>query len=467
MRLTKIICTLGPACRSEEGLRKLLEGGMDVSRLNFSHGSHDEHGETIKRLRAACKEMDQTVAIMMDTKGPAIRTLDRKEPLIIKEKEEVVFSPLEKPKTKGTVIQVDHAGFVKDAKGTKTILVDNGEIVFEVLEVTADGVRARAQSDGKMGSRRHVNLPGAKISLPSITEKDWSDIEFGCQQGLDFVALSFVRCKKDIEDVRDFIAKKKGNLKVIAKIENGEALENIVEIIEAADGLMVARGDLGSEIPFEKVPAVQDELVARCRNAGKPVIVATHMLESMIHSPLPTRAEVTDIAHAAVTGSDCTMLSGETASGAFPYRALNTMHRVLVETEKARLNAAIYIDDDEEGMPPQAHAVAAVTMASELKATAIVVFTKSGGIAKAVSRLRPTVPVLAFMDEPTIERNAQMYFAVEPLHLAIDATEKTVEKGIAILKKKMLVSSGDHVVIISPAAEHDRSVRTVRSYMVP
>lgn len=466
MRLTKIICTIGPACRTHEKLNQLLEGGMNIARLNFSHGNHEEHGENIAMIRKACAETGKNVAIMLDTKGSEIRTVDVKEKIQVKEGDTVVFAPNPQLKTSNTLVVVDHAGFVKDAKTTKVIFVDNGEMIFEVLEVRSDCVVTKAQSSGEIGSRRHVNLPSATISLPSVTEKDWDDIAFGCAQDLDFVALSFVRSAQDVEEVRDFVKKKGGHLQIVSKIENATAVQNIDEIIAASDGVMVARGDLGSEIPFEKVPAVQDDIVARCRKAGKPVIVATHMLESMIHAPLPTRAEVTDIAHAAVTGSDCTMLSGETASGKFPKRALETMHRVLLETEKAGAAGTVTIDEH-PSIPPQAHAVSAVTMATSLSATAILVFTRSGGIAYAVSRLRPSMPVFSFTDDPHVERALNMCFAVQPQKLELKDHDETILAGVQLLQKKGLVASGDHVVIISPAAEHDRSARTVRSFMVP
>lgn len=360
MRLTKIICTVGPACRSPEGVKNLLEGGMSIARLNFSHGSHEEHSETVKRLRKGAKDLDKTFAIMIDTKGSEIRTVDRKDKLEIIEGETVIFSPLPL-KTKEKLIQVDHPGFVKDAAKAETILVDNGEIIFEAKKVTKDGIIAIAKSNGSIGSRRHVNIPGVVISLPSITDKDWEDIELGCKLEVDFVAISFVRFAQDVHEVREFIQKKGKHIGIIAKIENATAVENLAEILEASDGLMVARGDLGAEIPFEKVPAVQDDIVARCRAASKPVIVATHMLESMIHNPLPTRAEVTDVAHAAASGSDCTMLSGETASGLFPFRALDTMHRVLVETEKARGSAPL-TPNDYPSFPQQPHAISATML---------------------------------------------------------------------------------------------------------
>lgn len=465
MRLTKIICTLGPATFHDEGIRTLAERGMNIARMNFSHGSQEDHKGVIKRIRTMNAKQGKTVGLLLDTKGAEIRTGDRAEPLVVKEGETVVFTSRGTDK-KLPVITVNYPDFWRDAKDAHYILVDNGEIIFDAVEIKRDRVVAKARGAGSIGSRRHVNLPGADVSLPSVTEKDWTDIKLACTEKLDYIALSFVRNAKEINEVRAF-AKKNGHpdIQLIAKIENAVAVRNIAEIVEASDGVMVARGDLGSEIPLETVPAVQDEIVARCREAGKPVIVATHMLESMIKNPLPTRAEVTDIAHAAVTGADSTMLSGETAAGKHPAEALTIMGSILEETEKRLPFVAPSCVGSTEN---EAHAAAAVSMAQALRAPAIVVFTKSGNIARAVSKLRPTVPVIAFTDSADVARRMQILYGVQPVFLKFDkAPEKTLARAFETLRGGFKLKKNDRVVVLSTILQNGQSVHTVQSRLVP
>lgn len=321
LRRTKIVCTIGPASWDSATLHKLGESGMNVARLNFSHGTRKDHQQIIDRIADYNQKHDMQIATMLDTKGAEIRTGDVQDPIAIHKDQEVVFSSTatsEKLDGK-TVIEVSYDDFAKDVIETDTILIDNGELSFDIVSVEHDGsVIARAREDGSIGTRRHINLPGADIDLPSITESDWEDIRFGAEQNLDFLALSFIRSAEEVQQVRAMLDELNSTSKIISKIETQKGVKNIKAIIDVSDAIMVARGDLGADLPFEDLPAVQDEIVCRCKDAGKPVIIATHMLESMKEHPVPTRAEVTDTAHAVATGVDATMLSGETASGKHP-----------------------------------------------------------------------------------------------------------------------------------------------------
>ncbi|MDB4978683.1 MAG: pyruvate kinase [Candidatus Peribacteria bacterium] len=465
MRLTKIICTLGPASNSPEGVTSLAKAGMNIARLNFSHGSLESHRETIKMLRGFNDKGDINMAIMLDTKGSEIRTGDVETPITITKGQEVIFSYEDITDTKGLqVIKVNYPEFAKDVQQAKYILLDNGELFFDIVKATDTHAHGRAQGDGSIGSRRHINLPGAHVSLPSVTEKDYADIAMGCQEQVDFVALSFVRTAQDIREVREFIKKNNSTMQIIAKIENDIAVQNIAEIIQESDAVMVARGDLGAEIPIERVPAIQDEIVLHCREAGKPVIVATHMLESMILHPLPTRAEVTDIAHAAVTGTDTTMLSGEMAAGKYPVESLEMMARVLVETETHMPTAEqIFCHEDLQEEPAIARALAAVTMATALENPLIVVLSQTGTTARALSRCRSAFPIVAFTADPLLQRRMQILFGVQPLLLPYDTDpETTIQAAFSELKKRGIRKAGDKVVLLSKVSVHDENVNSIQ-----
>lgn len=463
MRLTKIVCTLGPSTGNKEQVRDAVARGMSVARVNFSHGTEEQHNATLAMLRELIDGEKLPFAILHDTKGCEIRTGDVAEPIAVKEGDVVVFSSTPLPNEKRTVILVNYPDFAKDAKDTKTILLDNGETLFEQIE--NDGVRvvARALDAGSIGSRRHVNLPGVDISLPSVTEQDWKDLALTASMGVDFVALSFVRRAAEIEEVRRFLAERKSPMGIIAKIETKLAVENIAEIIAASDGIMVARGDLGAEVPFEQVPAIQDDIVKRCWEAGKPVIVATHMLESMVQNPMPTRAEVTDVAHAATTRTDATMLSGETAKGAHPLRAIDTMAKVLAETERHLPR----ISPDAIGCSNtnvEARSKAAVQMAATVGARAIVALTKTGLTARQISRFRPSVPVFACTPSAAVQRELLLRFGVVPAVLPFsdaqpeDTVLAALRAGVAL----GLLAAGDKVVIVSDTKSGDHTVATVQ-----
>lgn len=464
IRLTKIICTLGPASKTGDQLKALAEAGMNVARINLSHGPREEHAEAMRQIRLL-NEQGFCVASLIDTRGAEIRTGVVIQPTPITVGQEVIFSidPLLKDPKGRTVIEVDYDGFANDVRETNSIIVDNGSLSFAILSIDPDGtVVAKAQDAGTIGSRRHINLPGAYIDLPSITKKDWDDIAFSADQGVDYVALSFIRNAEEIEEVRALLKKKKSDMQIITKIEaRSAAEENLAAIIAASDGIMVARGDLGTDIPIEELPAIQDEIVSRCRDAGKPVIVATHMLESMSAYPLPTRAEVTDVAHAATARTDATMLSGETSTGKHPVKCVETMDRILRATEqhesrlRERPEGAVHNERE-------ARAEAAVTLAHSTEADAIIAVTKSGQTAREIAKFRPFVPVIAFAATPSVRQQLSLNFGVFPVLTKFTDPDTTIETGIATAKKARLLHSGMRVVLLSDAPAKGGNVSTVQ-----
>lgn len=468
MRFTKIICTLGPASGTKEQIRALSDAGMNVARINFSHGNQEGQGAVIGMVQDlnaefAKKGQARRIGILLDTKGPEVRTGDVTAPIVIKKGDEVVFSATELPEEKRPVIIVMHDKFAVDAPKAEQILVDNGESSFSIVSIQKNGsVVAKANDDASIGSRRHVNLPGATLTMPSITEKDWSDIAFGAKLGVDFIALSFVRSASDVEEVKEFLTSHKSKALVISKIETREAVEHIEEIVRASDGIMVARGDLGAELPFEQIPVIQDRLVSMCKALGKPVTVATHMLETMISKPMPTRAEVTDISHAAMTGADSTMLSGETANGKYPLGALDAMERVLVETEK-HVALSCKMETQPIADEREARAEAAVKLAVSIDAKALLVMTKSGKTALDVCKFRPRIPILAFSDTEEVCRQLTLSFGTVPFCIPFsEDPEENVAKALSAIRMQKLLLDGDRIVLVSDTRQHDLMVNTVQ-----
>lgn len=463
-RLTKIVCTLGPACSSKEQLLELAHKGMNVARINVSHGSREDHIRTLADIAELNEKHGFCIASLIDTRGAEIRTGDVQDPLEISAGEEVVFAPttlLDLPDdTK--IIYVGYDGFSTDVRETNKILIDNGEMSFDIVRIEENGsVVAKALQEGSIGSRRHINLPGADIDLPSITEKDWDDIAFAAENDVDFVALSFIRNASEVEEVRALLTKKKSSMQIITKIETQKAVKNLSEIIDASDGVMVARGDLGAEVPYEHLPVIQDDIVYRCRDTGKPVIVATHMLESMTEHPIPTRAEVTDVAHAATEFTDATMLSGETASGRHPPVALGAMDKILRATEThlsrfpADQNIAVQGDGD-------ARAQSAVSLARSANASAIVVITTSGQTARRVSKFRPPVPIISLANSDGVCRKIQLLYGVYPLSIDFSQEEETVVRGVEAAKKSGLLQKGDQVVVLSDIQTNGEPVSSIQ-----
>lgn len=456
MRLTKIICTVGPATGDIQSIRALARAGMDIARVNLAHGTREQHLNFLQMFRELSEQEGLMVASLFDVKGPEIRTGDRTLPLVITEGEQVIFSPHPLPDAQKRVIQVNYDRFAHDVRLAENILIDNGELSFTVFRVEGELVYAECQQGGTVGSRRHINIPGADISLPALTRQDWQNVLLAIEQDVDFIALSFVRTSQELQDLRAFLRERGSAVEIIAKIETRQAVDHIDEIIAAADSVMVARGDLGVEIPFERVPAIQDRIVALCCTAGKPVIVATQMLESMTEHPLPTRAEVTDVAHAAGTFVDAVMLSGETARGKFPVVCVQAMDRILQETESSHVpfSGNVRPSCDER----ETRAEAAVLLARSLPSPVICVMTHSGMSALAVSRFRPGSPIIAFTDDPNVERRLRLVRGVMPFALSLRDVEETTRSALQQTREALGLPSGTQVVFLSETKGEVRCV---------
>ncbi|QDZ22737.1 pyruvate kinase [Chloropicon primus] len=404
---TKIICTLGPESRSVEVLEDLLKAGMSVARFNFSHGSHEYHQETLDNLHKAMVNTRRMCAVMLDTKGPEIRTgfLKDGKPVNLVKGQEVTVTTDYEFKGDSTTIALSYKSLPRDVKPGSSILIADGSIVLEVLSCDMDAgtVRCVCTNSAKLGERKNCNLPGVNVDLPTLTEKDLHDIiGWGVPNDIDFIAASFVRKAEDLDNIRSEICEATGkptDIKIISKIENQEGLINFDEILERTDAIMVARGDLGMEIPTEQICVAQKLMIQKCNKIGKPVVTATQMLESMVKNPSPTRAEATDVANAVIDGTDCVMLSGETAAGSFPVRAVSVMRRICCEAESYLdyygLFKAIMKNSPVPMAPLESLASTAVRTAHKVNAEMIIVITKEGTTARLVSKYRPSIPILA------------------------------------------------------------------------
>ncbi|MEY4004489.1 MAG: hypothetical protein RLZZ221_585 [Verrucomicrobiota bacterium] len=465
-RRTKIIATLGPATEGEATLESLIRAGVDIVRLNMAHASHDWTRQTIRRIRAASERTGREVAVMMDIKGPEIRTGDLAAPLELRAGE--VFDFTVKPGVAGQSgeevrsVDVNYQGLVDDIRVGDEVLVDNGLLRLEVLEKREARIRCRVVIPGELKSRRHINLPGVKVNLPAFTEKDRGDATVGLEEGIDFLALSFVREARDVEILREFLTERKSKVKIIAKIEDRSAIENLTQIVEACDGLMIARGDLGIECPFEELPVIQRRAVRACLAQGRPVIVATHMLESMITQPVPTRAEITDVANAVYELADCVMLSGETTIGKYPLecvRMLDTIsRRIERETAAEAAEPAVFTGERMKVLK------AAVVLAGQIPGSKLVTFTRHGFMAQGIALLRPAhSPIFAFTPSLQVLRQLRLLRAVEPilLELATDPNA-TIENALAHLRRAGLAAPGDKIVIATDIVAEARLVDAVQ-----
>jgi pyruvate kinase len=453
MRKTKIVCTIGPASESVDKLVQLIEAGMNVARLNFSHGDHMEHGRRIQNIREAAKRTGKKVAILLDTKGPEIRTHDMENGSIeLKEGSQLVISMKEVLGTPEK-ISVTYEGLIDDVVPGSKILLDDGLIGLEVVSIDkqAREIVTRVLNGGVLKNKKGVNVPGVRVNLPGITAKDRQDILFGIEQGIDFIAASFVRRASDVLEIREVLEENDAlHIQIIAKIENQEGVDNIDEILEVADGLMVARGDLGVEIPAEEVPLIQKVLIKKCNMLGKPVITATQMLDSMQRNPRPTRAEASDVANAIFDGTDAVMLSGETAAGHYPVEAVKTMHRIALRTEQALQYRDILGQRTRESATTITDAIgqSVAHTALNLDVAAIVTPTVSGKTAYMISKYRPKAPIVAVTSSESVSRKLALVWGVysqvapqakttdEMLDIAVDAA---IESGV--------VKHGDLVVI--------------------
>ena len=411
---TKIVCTLGPASDSEEIVRALIKEGLDCARFNFSHGTHPEHLERIKRFRRVEKEFGLKLPCMLDTKGPEIRLGKFAEPVILKEGQKYTLTTKEVP---GDINQatVSHKGITKDLKPGDTVLIDDGLVELTVDNLTETDVVCTVKNTGKISSNKGVNLPGIKTTLPSLTEKDIGDLKFGVENGFDFVAGSFIRTKEDCLNIKKYLKEFGGeHIKLIVKIENQEGLDNFDDILTACEGVMVARGDLGVEIPVERIPIEQKKMIRKCNKAGKFVITATQMLDSMITNPRPTRAEVTDVSNAIIDGSSCVMLSGETAGGKYPVEATATMNRIAIRMEESLEYKQIFLTKGLHHVDSATDAIAHATvqLAYELNAKAIITPTKSGYTTRIVSKYRPKADIIAFAPNYMVARHLNLRWGV-------------------------------------------------------
>lgn len=451
LKNTKIVCTIGPTSQSKAVLRKLIESGMNVCRLNFSHGSHEEHLERIDTIKKLRREMNAPIAILLDTKGPEIRTGTFSKPEVMLEEGSRFTITMEDVVGDETKCTVSYKGLIDDVKKNDLILIDDGLVSLRILDIKNPEIHCTVENSGIVKDRKGVNVPGVKINLPAITEKDRSDIEFGILNGIDFIAASFVRKASDVLAIREILEEKAANnIQIISKIENQEGLDNLDEILAVSDGLMVARGDLGVEIPAEDVPIAQKEMIRKCNDLGKPVITATQMLDSMMRNPRPTRAEVTDVANAILDGTDAVMLSGETASGKYPVEAVETMANIAKRTEE-EINYQDILR--KKGLTKEINITNAIshatcTTAEELGARAIITATSSGQTAKMVSKFKPRCPVIAVTPNDTVQRQLALVWGVKPIKCKdMESTDQVIEEAIDSSLERGFIDSGDLVVI--------------------
>ena len=449
MRKTKIICTLGPATEKTEVLRQLIQKGSDVFRLNMSHASHDWVRDIVPRIRMLAQKAGRPVALLLDTQGPAIRTGDLKANLHLKPGDILEFTVHGARSKERYSVDVNYPGFADDVIVGNTILVDNGLIKLLVLDKGRNRVRSKVLTRAILGSRRHINLPGVHVNLPSLTRKDLADVSLGVEIGVDFVGLSFVREKSDIEQLRKILSRKKSNARIVAKIEDQLAVRSIDKMIDSADAIMVARGDLGIECPMEDLPIIQRRIVKNCLRLGKPVIVATQLLESMIANPLPTRAEITDVANAVFEQADAVMLSGETTIGRYPVECVEVLHRVAMRIERS--GGAGYAEHAVLENTRQKTVASAVALANSLADSKLVVFTLQGRMARYASNLRPRrAPIFAFTPTEEVYRQLAIYWGTFPNCIDFaGGPDKTMAAAEKFLRKNKWAAPGDRMVIVS------------------
>jgi pyruvate kinase len=451
-RLTKIVCTIGPATSSWDRLAGLAQAGMNIARLNMSHGDHASHLQVTRHLKSLSKKLAHPVSILMDLQGPEIRTGELAKSLDLNAGDVFYFTVLADDAEERSV-HVNYRDLVNDLRVGERVTVDNGLINLEVLEVSEHRLKCKVLDGGTLGSRKHVNLPGVRVNLPSVTKKDREDIAFAMEQDMDFIALSFVRGVEDVQEARQIIDAAGGHQRIIAKIENQEGVDNFDEILEAADGIMVARGDLGVEVAFEELPVLQRDMIRRCAIVGKPIIVATHLLESMIDNPLPTRAEVTDVANAVYEQADAIMLSGETATGKYPVRCVEVL-----DTIARRIESVRGLDFYKERPAPTTQrghiAEGACRLADSLGARAIVVMTRRGYFGQLVASYRPQSAIIyAFTNMSTTRRKLWLNRAVVPFRMNLSRDpEKTIGNALAKLRERNIIEPGEPVVVVSDVA---------------
>lgn len=459
-RHTKIVATLGPATEAEQRIEQLISAGVDILRLNMAHATDVWVGEIVGRIRRVSNRLGRHVAVMMDIKGPEIRTGDVEGLIALAAGSLVDFctEPVRPPVDEVPSVAVNYGDLPREVEVGQIVLVDSGLLRLRVVAKDETRIRCETLTPGKLGSRRHINLPGVHVNLPSLTEKDRSDLASGVAAGIDLVALSFVRQANDVEQLRIFLNELGSSARIISKIEEQSGVRNMTEIIQASDAVMVARGDLGIEIEYHQLPLVQTELVRACQAEGKPVIIATHLLESMIHAPMPTRAEISDISNAVREQADAVMLSGETTTGEYPLESVEVFKSIIHSIEPTvggELNSRIQLREPKSKMLRSA-----AMLAQELGRSGIVVFTRSGFLAYVLGALRARgAPIFAFTDDEKVFRQLLLPWGVEPFLMEFSSDpEQTILDALAYLKRKQWCEEGAWLVVITNALANDQIV---------
>lgn len=451
MRKTKIVCTLGPATNSEEKITELINAGMNVARLNFSHGSHADHQKMIKLIRQLSAKLNKPIAILQDLQGPKLRVGKMKSGCVDLKAGSKIKIVTQDQIGDEKIISTSYKNLPRDVKKNDAILLNDGLIRLKVVDAGTDFVNCTVIEGGKLSDHKGINLPGVKISQPSLTQKDKQDLLFGIEQNVDLVAISFVRNAIDIQDVKKIIHEHKKDILVVAKLEKPEAIADLENIIEKSDGIMIARGDLGVEMPLEQVPILQKKIIAGCLQKGKPVITATQMLESMRQSSRPTRAEVSDVANAIFDGTDAVMLSAETATGSFPIETVQTMNKIICEAERIIIEHPRHIFQFQQKSLSIADAVSnsACEAADQLNVKAIVAFTNSGFTARMVAKYRPRTDIIAFTSNQTVQHQLNLSWGVNPHFVDyLENTDEIIQHSEKILLKYKIVKKGDLIVVL-------------------
>jgi pyruvate kinase len=465
-RRTKIIATIGPATNAPDVIEQLIAAGVNVTRLNMSHAGHDQTRQDVENIRAAAKKLGKVVAILMDTQGPAIRTGERAIDLKLKPGQIIALTVRGEQSEEYTSVDVNYDDLVNDISIGDVVVVDNGNINLKVLKKKHNQLECEVLTEGVLGSRRHINLPGVRVNLPALTDKDIADIELGIELNVDYFAMSFVRQAEDVQRLRAILDYKKSPQKIVAKLEDQQGVKNVESIIDVADGIMIARGDLGIEVPFEDLPPLQRKIVKLCVAKGKPVIVATHMLESMVESPSPTRAEVTDVANAVFEQADAIMLSGETSVGKYPIPCVQAMDRIARRIERsggAGFAEQADLDDIHSKIVRQA-----ADLANKLEASALVVFTRTGRMAQhaAWTRLLRT-SIFCFTNNQILLPQLALFWGAQPILLNFpDDPNQTVRDAAQLLLDKNLVAPGSTAVFVSEATLKGKTVDTIQVEML-